>query len=212
MATIISSLRGLHVAVPRDMTHAAGLYNTLLRGDDPAVLIEVLSGYRLKERVPENVGDFTIPLGVTETLRPGSDVTLVTYGALCRIAMEAAADLAIAGIETEIIDAQTLLPFDRDHAIAESVEKTGALLVVDEDVPGGASAYIVREVVETQGAIDDLDVGPRTLTAAANRVAVGNDGDYFSKPSRDDIFEAVYAITRERRPDDFPPIMPERGS
>jgi pyruvate/2-oxoglutarate/acetoin dehydrogenase E1 component len=212
MATIISSLRGLHVAVPRDMTRAAGLYNTLLRGDDPALLIEVLSGYRIKERLPENVGEFTIPLGVTETIRSGSDVTLVTYGALCQIAMVAAADLADVGIETEIVDVQTLLPFDRDHAIAESVEKTGALLVVDEDVPGGASAYILREVVETQGAIDHLDVGPRTLTAAANRVAVGNDGDYFSKPSREDIFEAVYAIMRERRPDDFPPIMPERDS
>src|SRR6266513_1973204 len=208
MATIVSSLRGLHVAVPRDMTRAAGLYNTLLRGDDPALLIEVLSGYRLKERLPENVGEFTIPLGVTETLRSGSDVTLVTYGALCRIAMEAAEDLASVGIETEIIDVQTLLPFDRDHAIAESVEKTRALLVVDEDVPGGASAYIVREVVETQGAIDHLDVGPRTLTGAANRVAVGNDGDYFSKPNREDIFETVYAIMRERRPDDVPPIMP----
>jgi pyruvate/2-oxoglutarate/acetoin dehydrogenase E1 component/TPP-dependent pyruvate/acetoin dehydrogenase alpha subunit len=212
MATIISSLRGLHVAVPRDMTRAAGLYNTLLRGDDPALLIEVLSGYRLKERLPTNIGEFTIPLGVTETIREGRDVTLVTYGALCRIAIEAAADLANVGIDTEIVDVQTLLPFDRDHAIAESVEKTGALLVVDEDVPGGASAYIVREVVETQGAIDHLEVGPRTLTAVANRVAVGNDGDYFSKPNRDDIFEAVYAIMRERRPDDFPPIMPERSS
>jgi pyruvate/2-oxoglutarate/acetoin dehydrogenase E1 component/TPP-dependent pyruvate/acetoin dehydrogenase alpha subunit len=210
MATLISSLRGLHVAVPRDMTRAAGLYNTLLRGDDPAVLIEVLSGYRLKERMPENVGEFTIPLGVTETIRAGSDVTLVTYGALCRIALEAADDLAKVGIETEIVDVQTLLPFDRDHAIAESVQKTGALLVVDEDVPGGASAYIVREVVETQGAIDDLDVGPRTLTGAPNRVAVGNDGDYFSKPNREDIFEAVYEIMRERRPDDFPPITSER--
>lgn len=212
MATIVSALRGLHVAVPRDMTRAAGLYNTLLRGDDPALLIEVLSGYRLKERLPENIGEFTIPLGVTETLREGSDVTLVTYGALCRIAMEAATDLSNVGIETEIVDVQTLLPFDRDHAIAESVQKTGALLVVDEDVPGGASAYIVREVVETQGAIDDLDVGPRTLTGVPNRVAVGNDGDYFSKPNREDIFEAVYAIMRERRPDDFPPVTPERRS
>jgi pyruvate/2-oxoglutarate/acetoin dehydrogenase E1 component/TPP-dependent pyruvate/acetoin dehydrogenase alpha subunit len=212
MATIVSSLRGLHVAVPRDMTRAAGLYNTLLRGDDPALLIEVLSGYRLKERLPDNIGEFTIPLGVTETIREGSDVTLVTYGALCRIAIEAAGDLAALGIETEIVDVQTLLPFDRDHAIAESIQKTGALLVVDEDVPGGASAYIVREVVETQGAIDDLDVGPRTLSGAPNRVAVGNDGDYFSKPNRDDIVEAVYSIMRERRPDDFPPIAPERRS
>ena len=212
MATIVSSLRGMHVAVPRDMTRAAGLYNTLLRGDDPALLIEVLSGYRLKERMPENVGEFTIPLGVTETIREGSDVTLVTYGALCRIAMEAATDLASIGIETEIIDVQTLLPFDREHAIAESIEKTGALLVVDEDVPGGASAYIVREAIETQGAIDSLDVGPRTLAAAPNRVAVGNDGDYFSKPNREDIVEAVYGIMRERRPDDFPALMPRGRS
>ena len=212
MATIVSSLRGLHVAVPRDMTRAAGLYNTLLRGDDPAIVIEVLSGYRLKERLPRNIGELTIPLGVTETIREGSDVTLVTYGALCRIATEAASDLAAVGIETEIIDIQTLLPFDRDHAIAESVQKTGALLVVDEDVPGGASAYIVREVIETQGAVDHLEVGSRTLTGRANRVAVGNDGDYFSKPSRDDIFEAVYAIMRERRPSDFPEITPRGRS
>ncbi len=211
MATLVSSLRGLHVAVPRDMTRAAGLYNTLLRGDDPAVLIEVLSGYRLKERIPENVGEFTIPLGVPEIIRSGSDVTLVTYGALCRIALEAADDLSKLGIETEIVDVQTLLPFDIDHAIAESVAKTRALLVVDEDVPGGASAYIVREVTEVQGAIDDLDVGPRTLTGTANRVAVGNDGDYFSKPNREDIVGAVYAIMRERRPEEFPPITSERG-
>ena len=211
MATIVSSLRGLHVAVPRDMTRAAGLYNTLLRGDDPGLLVEVLSGYRLKERIPENVGVFTIPLGMPETLRSGSDVTLVTYGALCRIALEAAGDLADLGIETEIVDVQTLLPFDIDHAVAESVAKTRALLVVDEDVPGGASAYIVREVTEVQGGIDHLDVGPRTLTATANRVAVGNDGDYFSKPNREDIVAAVYAIMRERRPEDFPPIAPERG-
>jgi pyruvate/2-oxoglutarate/acetoin dehydrogenase E1 component/TPP-dependent pyruvate/acetoin dehydrogenase alpha subunit len=206
MAMIVSALRGLHVAVPRDMTRAAGLYNTLLRGDDPAVLIEVLSGYRLKERIPNNVGTFTIPLGVVETIREGRDLTLVTYGALCRIALEAAMDLARLGIETEIIDVQTLLPFDLDHAIAESVARTRALLVVDEDVPGGASAYVLREVVETQGAIDHLEVGPRTLTATANRVAVGNDGDYFSKPSREDVVEAAYELMRERRPDDFPPI------
>jgi 2-oxoisovalerate dehydrogenase E1 component len=206
MAMIVSSLRGMHVAVPRDMTRAAGFYNTLLRGDDPAVVIEVLSGYRLKERVPENIGDFTIALGVPETIRDGRDLTLVTYGALCRITMEAATDLARMGIEAEIVDVQTLLPFDREHAIARSVERTGALLVVDEDVPGGASAYILREVLEVQGAIDHLDVPARTLTATSNRVAVGNDGDYFSKPNREDIVAAAYAIMRERRPDDFPPI------
>ena len=208
MAMILSTLRGLHVAVPRDMTRAAGFYNTLFRGDDPGIVIEVLAGYRVKERMPENVGSFTIPLGVPETIRPGRDVTLVTYGALCRIALGAADDLARFDIEAEVIDAQTLLPFDREHDIVGSVERTGALLVVDEDVPGGASAYILREIVETQGAIDHLDVGPRTLTGTANRVAVGNDGDYFSKPNREDIFEAVYAIMRERRPNDFPPLMP----
>jgi pyruvate/2-oxoglutarate/acetoin dehydrogenase E1 component len=206
MGMIVSSLRGLHVAVPRDMTRAAGFYNTLLRGDDPGIVIEVLSGYRIKERIPANVGDFTLALGVPETIREGRDVTLVTYGALCRIAMEAAGDLARLGIETEIVDVQTLLPFDREHAIVRSVEKTRALLVADEDVPGGASAYILREVLETQGGMDHLDVPARTLTATSNRVAVGNDGDYFSKPNREDIVAAVYAIVRERHPDDFPPL------
>ena len=207
LSMITSSLRGLHVAVPRDMTRAAGLYNTLLRGDDPAIVIEVLSGYRLKERMPDNVGEFTIPLGAPETIREGRDLTLVTYGALCRIAEEAASDLSRLGIEVEIVDVQTLLPFDRQHAIGRSVAKTGALLVVDEDVPGGASAYILREVLEVQGAIDHLEVGARTLTGTANRVAVGNDGDYFSKPNREDIVAAGYAIMRDRRPDDFPPIL-----
>ena len=207
LSMIISSLRGLHVAVPRDMTRAAGLYNTLLRGDDPAIVIEVLSGYRLKERMPDNVGEFTIPLGAPETIREGRDLTLVTYGALCRIAEEAASDLSRLGIEVEIVDVQTLLPFDRQHTIGRSVAKTGALLVVDEDVPGGASAYILREVLEVQGAIDHLEVGARTLTGTANRVAVGNDGDYFSKPNREDIVAAGYAIMRDRRPDDFPPIL-----
>jgi pyruvate/2-oxoglutarate/acetoin dehydrogenase E1 component/TPP-dependent pyruvate/acetoin dehydrogenase alpha subunit len=206
MAMILAALRGLHIAVPRDMTRAAGFYNTLLRGDDPGIVIEVLSGYRLKERMPTNVGSFMLPLGAVETLRRGRDVTLVTYGALCRIAAEAAGDLERLGIETEIIDVQTLLPFDREHAIVRSVARTGALLVVDEDVPGGASAYLLREILETQGAIDHLDVGARTLTGRANRVAVGNDGDYFSKPNREDIVAAVYALMRERSPNDFPPI------
>src|SRR5438105_3101073 len=203
---VFEGLQARH-GVQRDMTRAAGLYNTLLRGDDPAIVIEVLSGYRLKERMPDNVGEFTIPLGAPETIREGRDLTLVTYGALCRIAEEAASDLSRLGIEVEIVDVQTLLPFDRQHAIGRSVAKTGALLVVDEDVPGGASAYILREVLEVQGAIDHLEVGARTLTGTANRVAVGNDGDYFSKPNREDIVAAGYAIMRDRRPDDFPPIL-----
>jgi pyruvate/2-oxoglutarate/acetoin dehydrogenase E1 component/TPP-dependent pyruvate/acetoin dehydrogenase alpha subunit len=206
MQMLLGTLRGMHVCVPRDMTQAAGFYNTLLRGDDPGVVIEVLSGYRLKERVPANVGDFTLPLGVPELLREGADITLVTYGALCRIALEAAKDLAAADIDVEVVDIRTLLPFDIRHTIVGSVQKTGALLVVDEDVPGGASAYIVQHVAETQGGIDHLDVGPRTLTARANRTPVGVDGDYFSKPSREDIFATAYAIQRERYPDRFPPL------
>jgi pyruvate/2-oxoglutarate/acetoin dehydrogenase E1 component/TPP-dependent pyruvate/acetoin dehydrogenase alpha subunit len=206
MQMILGTLRGMHVCVPRDMTQAAGFYNTLLRGDDPALVIEVLSGYRLKERAPTNVGDFTMPLGVPELLREGADITIVTYGALCRIAQEAAQDLAAADIDVEIIDVRTLLPFDIRHAIVGSVQKTGAVLVVDEDLPGGASAYILQQIIETQGGIDHLDVGPRTLTARANRTPVGVDGDYFSKPSREDIFAAAYAIQRERHPDRFPSL------
>jgi len=206
MQMLLGTLRGMHVCVPRDMTQAAGFYNTLLRGDDPALVIEVLSGYRLKERAPTNVGEFTLPLGVPERLREGADITLVTYGALCRIAMEAAQDLAAADIDVEIVDVRTLLPFDVGSTIVGSVRKTGALLVVDEDLPGGASAYILQQIVETQSGIDHLDVGPRTLTARANRSPVGVDGDYFSKPSREDIFAAAYAIQRERHPDRFPPL------
>lgn len=206
MQMILGTLRGIHVCVPRDMTQAAGFYNTLLRGDDPALVIEVLSGYRLKERAPTNVGEFTLPLGVPELLREGADITIVTYGALCRIVLEAARDLAAADIDVEIVDVRTLLPFDLRHLIVESVKKTGALLVVDEDLPGGGSAYLLQQIVETQGGIDHLDVGPRTLTARANRTPVGVDGDYFSKPSREDIFATAYAIQRERRPERFPSL------
>ncbi|MEK6619893.1 MAG: thiamine pyrophosphate-dependent enzyme [Chloroflexota bacterium] len=206
MATVLSSLRGLRVAVPRNMTQAAGFYNTLFQGDDPALVIEVLSGYRLKERIPSNVGTFTVPLGVPEVLRPGGDVTLVTYGALCRIALEAAAELERLGIDVEIIDCQTLDPFDLDHSIVRSLERTNALLVVDEDVPGGASAYVLRHILEVQEGYDHLEVPARTLAATPNRSPVGQDGDYYTKPNREDIVEAVYAIMRERRPDEFPAI------
>jgi pyruvate/2-oxoglutarate/acetoin dehydrogenase E1 component/TPP-dependent pyruvate/acetoin dehydrogenase alpha subunit len=207
MQMILGALRGLHVAVPRDMTQAAGFYNTLLRGDDPAVVIEVLSGYRLKERVPANVGDFTLPLGVPETLRAGRDLTVVTYGALCRIAMDAATDLAAIGIDAEIIDVRTLLPFDTGGLIGQSVARTGALLVVDEDLPGGASAYILQNVLDTQGAIDHLEVPPRALSAVASRTPVGTDADHFTKPDREDVFAAAYAIARERAPERFPPLF-----
>jgi pyruvate/2-oxoglutarate/acetoin dehydrogenase E1 component len=207
MQMILGTLRGIHVAVPRDMTQAAGFYNTLLRGDDPGLVIEVLSGYRYKERVPANIGDFTLPLGVPEIIRSGRDLTLVTYGALCRIALEAAQHLERAGIDVEVIDARTLLPFDTGALIAKSVERTGALLVVDEDLPGGASAYILQQVVDAQRAIDHLDVPPRTLTAVASRTPVGNDADHFTKPSREDVFAAAYAIARERAPDRLPPLF-----
>src|SRR6266581_3724073 len=206
MQMMLGTLRGIHVCVPRDMTQAAGFYNTLLRGDDPAIVIEVLSGYRLKERVPANVGDFTLPLGVPETIRAGRDLTVVTYGALCRIALEAARELEQVGIDLEIVDARTLLPFDIGGLIAESVKRTGALLVVDEDLPGGASAYILQHVLDTQRAIDHLEVPARAMSATAARTPVGTDADHFTKPNRDDIFAAAYAIARERDPDSFPPL------
>ena len=212
MQMMLGTLRGMHVCVPRDMTQAAGFYNTLLRSDDPAIVIEVLSGYRLKERVPANVGDFTLPLGVPETIRPGRDLTIATYGALCRIASEAARDLEAVGIDAEIIDVRTLLPFDSGGLIAKSVERTGALLVVDEDLPGGASAYILQQVVETQRAIDHLEVPARTLSAVASRTPVGTDADHFTKPGRLAVFSAAYAIARERDPERFPALLPEDGS
>lgn len=210
MQMLLGTLRGVHVCVPRDMTQAAAFYNTLFRGDDPGLVIEVLSAYRLKERMPSNVGEMTLPLGVPEVIRQGRDITLVTYGALCRIALEAAQELADIGIEVEIVDARTLLPFDTAHGIVESVKRTGALLVVDEDLPGGASAYILQQILETQGGIDHLDVPARTLTATASRTPVGTDADYFTKPSRDDVFGAAYAIARERDPDAFPALFPDR--
>jgi pyruvate/2-oxoglutarate/acetoin dehydrogenase E1 component/TPP-dependent pyruvate/acetoin dehydrogenase alpha subunit len=206
MQMILGTVRGMHLCVPRDMTQAAGFYNTLLRGDDPGIVIEVLSGYRLKERLPQNIGDLTLPLGVPETIRPGSDLTLVTYGALCRIALEAAHDLEQVGIDVEIIDARTLLPFDTGALIAKSVKHTGALLVVDEDLPGGASAYILQRVLDTQRAQDHLEVPARAITAAASRTPVGNDADHFTKPGRQDVFLAAYAVARERDPERFPPI------
>jgi pyruvate/2-oxoglutarate/acetoin dehydrogenase E1 component len=206
MSVVLNALRGIYVVVPRNMVQAAGFYNTLFRGDNPAVLVEVLNGYRLKERVPDNLGEFRLPLGVTETVRAGSDLTIVTYGALVRIAVEAAAILSGLGVDAELIDVQTLNPFDLRGAIAKSLEKTNALLVVDEDVPGGASAFILREVLEVQHGFLHLDAAPRTLAAAENRAPVGVDGDYFVKPNREQIVEAAYAIMRERRPHDFPDL------
>jgi pyruvate/2-oxoglutarate/acetoin dehydrogenase E1 component/TPP-dependent pyruvate/acetoin dehydrogenase alpha subunit len=207
MGMIISALRGMYVCVPRNMTQAAGMYNTLLRSDEPGLVIECLNGYRLKEQLPANIGEFTVPLGVPEVIREGSDLTLVTYGSCCRIASEAAAMLAEAGIAVEIVDVQTLLPFDRYQRIADSIRKTNRVLFLDEDVPGGASAYMLQQVVEVQGAWRWLDSAPATLAAKPHRPAYGTDGDYFSKPSVDDIFRAVYNIMHEANPGAFPAYL-----
>lgn len=201
MGGLIHLLRGIHLLVPRNMIKAAGFYNTLLEGDDPAVVVECLNGYRLKEKMPSNLGTFKTPLGVVETLKEGTDITLVSYGSTLRIVEETAKELVQVGINAEIIDIQSLLPFDINHDIVKSIQKTNRLLVIDEDVPGGASAYILQEVVEKQNAYKYLDSKPQTLTAKEHRPAYGTDGDYFSKPSAEDIFEKVYNIMNEANPD-----------
>ncbi len=206
MAGILNLTRGLHLCVPRDMTRAAGMYNTLLRSDDPAIVVEVLNGYRLKEPMPSNIGELTIPLGSPETLRPGADLTLVTYGACCRISLAAAELLARVGIEAEVVDLQTLLPFDLQGHVVASLERTNRVLFVDEDVPGGATAYVMQRVLEEQGGYEWLDCDPITVTGKPHRPAYGSDGDYFSKPSREDIFEAAYGMMRRSDPSRFPPI------
>jgi pyruvate/2-oxoglutarate/acetoin dehydrogenase E1 component/TPP-dependent pyruvate/acetoin dehydrogenase alpha subunit len=204
MAGLLNLVRGIYLCVPRNLTQAAGFYNTLLEGDDPAIVVEVLNGYRLKEKLPSNLGDFRVPLGVPEVLREGTDVTVVTYGACCRIALEAAAKLAEVGIEIEVIDVQTLLPFDRHCSIVGSLKKTNRVLFLDEDVPGGGTAYMLQKVVEEQGGYAWLDAEPRTLAAKEHRPSYGSDGDYFSKPNRETIFETVYELMHEADPQGFP--------
>ena len=204
---IINSLRGVHVCVPRNMIQAAGMYNTLLRGDEPALVIENLNGYRLKEKLPSNIGEFTVPLGKAEIVRQGIDITVVSYGSTLRIVQEAAEELQQMGISIEIIDPQTILPFDKGSICATSLEKTNKLLVVDEDVPGGASAYIMQQILENQGGYFHLDGQPKTLTARAHRPPYGSDGDYFTKPSLDDIIETVYAMMNEANPGKYPSIF-----
>ncbi len=203
---IVNALRGMHICVPRNMTQAAGMYNTLLRGNEPALVIECLNGYRLKEKLPANVGDFTVPLGKAEIIKAGTDLTLITYGSTLNIVHQAATELEKMGISVEIVDPQTLYPFDIDQLCAVSVKKTNKLLVVDEDVPSGASAYILQQIVEKQKAYYFLDSQPRTLTAKDHRPPYGSDGDYFSKPSVDDIIEMVYEMMGESKPDQFPKI------
>ncbi|MBC7524155.1 MAG: transketolase, partial [Flavobacterium sp.] len=206
MGMIINAVRGIHVLVPRNMTKAAGFYNTLLETDEPALVIECLNGYRLKEKMPTNLGEFKTPIGVVETIKEGKDITLVAYGSTLRLVEQAAKELLSVGIDCEIIDIQSLLPFDNNHDIAKSLAKTNRLLVIDEDVPGGASAYLMQQIVEVQNGYQFLDSKPETLAAKAHRPAYGTDGDYFSKPSIEDIYEKVYAIMNEVNPLSFPKL------
>jgi 2-oxoisovalerate dehydrogenase E1 component len=197
MGMMIHALRGIYLAVPRDMTRAAGFYNTLLQSGDPGIVVEVLNAYRLKERLPSNIGEMTTPFGVVDVMREGKDVTVVTYGASCAIAMDAAKLLAESGVDVELIDAQSLLPFDLEGRIVESLKKTNRVLFLDEDVPGGATSYMMQEVLERQGGFHWLDAAPRTLAAAAHRPAYGRDGDYWSKPSVEDVYDVVIALMAE---------------
>lgn len=206
MSMMLGSLRGMWICVPRNMTQAAGMYNTLLRSDDPGIVVECLNGYRLKEKLPDNIGTFTVPLGQPEILLEGRDVTVITYGSCVRIAEEAAELLHAIGIEIELIDVQTLLPFDLGHRCVESLKKTNRVVFMDEDVPGGASAFLMQQVLEVQKGYQYLDAHPITLSAQEHRPAYGQDGDYFSKPQAEDLFEAVYRLVRETEPSRLPSL------
>ena len=206
MAGILNLVRGVYVCVPRNMTKAAGFYNTLMAAQEPALVVECLNGYRSKEPLPSNIGEFKTPLGEIEVVQQGTDVTIVSYGSTFNLCVQTAKQLAEAGISAELIDVQTLLPFDLNHDIVKSLQKTNKILFVDEDVPGGATAYMMQKVMEEQNGYKYLDSQPRTLTAKAHRPPYGSDGDYFSKPSIDDIFETVYDMMQEYRPKDFPKL------
>jgi len=206
MGGLIHLLRGMYILSPRNMTQAAGFYNTLMKSDEPALVIESLNGYRLKEPLPNNLGEHCTPIGIVETLKTGTDITIVSYGSTLRIVEQAAEELKEVGIDAEVIDAQTLLPFDINHDVVKSIQKTNRLLVVDEDVPGGCAAYLLNEIIEKQGAYNYLDSGPQTLTAKAHRPAYGSDGDYFSKPNCEDIFEKIYGIMHEADPENYPAL------
>ena len=200
MGAIVHLLRGMNILVPRNMTKAAGFYNTLLECDEPALIVENLNGYRLKEKLPNNFGEFKTPIGVVETIKNGTDITVLSYGSTLKIVEETVNSLAQVDIDIEIIDAQCLLPFDKKHDVLKSIQKTNRLIVIDEDVPGGASAYLLNEILEKQNAYDYLDSKPVTLTAKEHRAAYGTDGDYFSKPNTEDVFEAIYNIMNEVNP------------
>jgi pyruvate/2-oxoglutarate/acetoin dehydrogenase E1 component len=204
MSMILGAMRGIHVCVPRNMTQAAGMYNTLLQSDEPAIVIENLNGYRLKERVPSNAGQFTVPLGIAEVIKEGTDMTVVSYGSTLRVVEEAVEELEKLGINIEIVDPQTLHPFDLTDVCVKSLKKTNKLLVVDEDVPGGASAFILQQILERQKGYYHLDSAPRTISAKEHRPPYGSDGDYFTKPSVDDIVEVIYEMMNEANPGKYP--------
>jgi pyruvate/2-oxoglutarate/acetoin dehydrogenase E1 component/TPP-dependent pyruvate/acetoin dehydrogenase alpha subunit len=206
MGMIINAIRGIHVLVPRNMTKAAGFYNTLLETDEPALIVECLNGYRLKEKMPTNLGTFKTPIGIVETIKSGTDITLVSYGSTLRLVEQAAKELLEVGIDCEIIDIQSLLPFDVTHDIKKSLSKTNRLLIIDEDVPGGASAFILQQILDVQNGYDYLDSKPQCLASQPHRPAYGTDGDYFSKPSAEDIYEKVYAMMHEVNPKEFPSL------
>lgn len=203
MGMLLHAIRGIYICVPRDFVQAAGMYNTMLQSDDPAIIIEPLNGYRLKEQLPDNIGEITVPLGVPEILQTGTDVTLVTYGSCVRVAQEGVKYLAEKGISVELIDVQTLLPFDRHGLIVESLKKTNRIVLMDEDVPGGATAFMLQEVLEKQGGYFHLDSKPTTITAKAHRPPYGSDGDYYTKPNPDTVFETIYAMMHEAEPERF---------
>ncbi|MEP3836022.1 MAG: thiamine pyrophosphate-dependent enzyme [Algibacter sp.] len=206
MGGILNLVKGVNLLVPRNMTKAAGFYNTLLLGDDPAIVVECLNGYRLKEKMPNNLGTLKTPIGVVETIKEGTDITLVSYGSTLRIVEQTAKDLLGIGIEAEVIDVQSLMPFDLNHDIIKSIAKTNRVVIIDEDVPGGASAYILDKILNEQNAFQYLDSSPKTITAKPHRPAYGNDGDYFSKPSAEDIFEGIYDVMHELNPSNFPKL------
>lgn len=206
MGGILNLVKGVNLLVPRNMTKAAGFYNTLLLGDDPAIVVECLNGYRLKEKMPNNLGALKTPIGVVETVKKGKDITVVSYGSTLRIVEQTAKELLAIGIDIEIIDVQSLIPFDLNHDIVKSIAKTNRLMIIDEDVPGGASAYILNDILNNQNAFQYLDSSPKTLTAKSHRPAYGNDGDYFSKPSAEDIFETIYDVMHELNPNNFPKL------
>ena len=206
MGGIVSLVRGMHVCVPRNMVQAAGFYNTLMASDEPALIVEPLNGYRIKEKLPLNIGEYNTPIGIPEIVKEGKDITVVSYGSTFNVIEATVSALSDHGIDIELIDVRTLLPFDRNGMISESIKKTNRVIFIDEDVPGGATAYMLDKVLNEQGAYYFLDSEPKTLSAKAHRPAYGSDGDYFSKPSSEDIFDAIYAMMHEVNPAKYPSI------